>query len=154
MTSLHVWSELIITHLGVICFVIIILVFASDSLFLLHLLFFSHSDLSRVWYSIRTIITHLIISSTYFICILIDIIFTLDTLGSMVHEILCTCCISHTTAWVSVHWVFEPSFPSFLSPYHPSLRYVPCLETTQRPWDQASSSITSTWTGVWDLVDV
>ncbi|RVW24843.1 hypothetical protein CK203_105098 [Vitis vinifera] len=34
------------------------------------------------------------------------------------------------------HWVFEPSFPSFLSPYHPSLRYVPCLKTTLRPWDR------------------
>ena len=31
------------------------------------------------------------------------------------------------------HWVFEPSFPSFLSPYHPSLRYVLSLKTTLRP---------------------
>ena len=52
------------------------------------------------------------------------------------------------------HWVFGPSFPSFLSPYHPSLRYVPCLKTTLRPWNQTSSLIASTWTGVWDLVDV
>ncbi|RVW37275.1 hypothetical protein CK203_088179 [Vitis vinifera] len=34
------------------------------------------------------------------------------------------------------HWVFEPSFLSFLSPYHLGLRYVPCLKTTLRPWDQ------------------
>ena len=52
------------------------------------------------------------------------------------------------------HWVFEPSFLSFLSPYYLSLRYVPCLKTTLRPWDQMSSSTTPTWTGVWDLVDI
>ncbi|RVW75527.1 hypothetical protein CK203_051944 [Vitis vinifera] len=34
------------------------------------------------------------------------------------------------------HWVFEPSFLSFLSPYHLGLRYVPCLKTTLRPWDR------------------
>ena len=38
--------------------------------------------------------------------------------------------------------------------YHPSLRYVPCLKTTLRPWNQMSSSTASTWTGVWDLVDI
>ena len=52
------------------------------------------------------------------------------------------------------HWVFELSFPSFLSPYHPSLHYVPCLKTTLRPWDQISSSTTSMWTSVWDSVDI
>ena len=31
------------------------------------------------------------------------------------------------------HWVFGPIFPSFLSSYYPSLRYVPCLKTTLRP---------------------
>nr|CAN80179.1 hypothetical protein VITISV_042002 [Vitis vinifera] len=44
------------------------------------------------------------------------------------------------------HRVFELSFPSFLSPYHPSLHYVPCLKTTLRPWDQISSSTASMWT--------
>nr|CAN70966.1 hypothetical protein VITISV_011975 [Vitis vinifera] len=38
------------------------------------------------------------------------------------------------------------SFLSFLSPYHLDLRYVPCLKTTLRPWDQMSSSAASTWT--------
>ena len=52
------------------------------------------------------------------------------------------------------HWVFGPSFLSFLLPYHPSLCYVPCLKTTLRPWDQMLSSTTPTWTGVWDLVDI
>ena len=52
------------------------------------------------------------------------------------------------------HWVFEPSFLSFLSPYHLSLRYVPRLKTTLRPWDQMSSSAASTWAGDGDLVDI
>nr|CAN66352.1 hypothetical protein VITISV_005782 [Vitis vinifera] len=42
------------------------------------------------------------------------------------------------------HWVFEPSFLSFLSPYHLGLRYVPCLKTTLRPWDPTSSLTAST----------
>ena len=152
-TSLHVWFELITTSLCVSCF-IIILVFTSVSSFSLHLLFFSYSDPSRVWYFLHIIITHLIISLTCFICFLIDIVFTVGTCRSMAHGIFYTCCILYTRAWVSVHWVFGPSFPSFLSPYHPSLRYVPCLKTTLRPWNQTSSLIASTWTGVWDLVDV
>ncbi|RVW61507.1 Retrovirus-related Pol polyprotein from transposon 17.6 [Vitis vinifera] len=53
-----------------------------------------------------------------FTCLLIDTMFTLGTI----------------------------SFPSFLSPYHPSLHYVPCLKTTLRPWDQISSSTASMWT--------
>ncbi|KAL6333044.1 hypothetical protein AAG906_022713 [Vitis piasezkii] len=56
--------------------------------------------------------------SICFICLLIDILYTLGTLN----------------------------FPSFLSPYHPSLRYVPCLKTTLRPWNQMSSSTASAWT--------
>ncbi|RVW60357.1 hypothetical protein CK203_089855 [Vitis vinifera] len=43
------------------------------------------------------------------------------------------------------------SFLSFLSPYHLGLRYVPCLKTTLRPWDQMSSSAASTWTGLIQL---
>ncbi|RVW34371.1 hypothetical protein CK203_092145 [Vitis vinifera] len=49
------------------------------------------------------------------------------------------------------HWVLEPNFLSFLSPYHLGLRYVPCLKTTLRPWDQMSSSTASTWTGLIQL---
>ena len=153
MTSLHVWFELITTPLCVICF-IIILVFALDSSFSLHVLFFSYSNPSRVWYSLHIIITHITISSFCFICLLIDIIFTLGILRSMAHGIHYTCCISYMRAWVFYYWVFEPSFPSFLSPYHLGLCYVPCLKTTLRPWDQMSSSIASTWIGVWDLVDI
>ena len=152
MTSLHVWSGSIITPFGVICFIIIILVFVSDSSFSLHLLFFSYSDPSRVWYLIHIIITHLTISLIRFICFLIYLMFTVGTIGSLAHGIYYTCCISYMRAWVFDHWVFGPSFPSFLSPQHPNLRYVPCLKTTLRPWDQMSSSTASAWAGVWDLV--
>ncbi|RVW62082.1 Gag-Pol polyprotein [Vitis vinifera] len=47
--------------------------------------------------------------------------------------------------------VRHPQFLSFLSPYHLGLRYVPCLKTTLRPWDQMSSSAASTWTGLIQL---
>ena len=52
------------------------------------------------------------------------------------------------------HWVFEPSFLSFLLPYHPNLHFVLCFETTLRPWDQMSSLTVSTWVGVWGSVDI
>ena len=43
------------------------------------------------------------------------------------------------------HWVFEPSFPSFLSPYHPSLHYVLSLKTTLRPWHHTLCLIALMW---------
>ena len=78
----------------------------------------------------------------------------LGYLGSMAHEFFYTCLILYTRAWIFYYWVFVPSFPSFLLPYHPSVRYVPCFKTTLRLRDHMSSSTASTWTGVWDLVDV
>ena len=148
MTSLHVWFELITTPLCVICF-IIILVFTSDASFSLHVLFFSYNNPSQVWYSLHVIITHIIISSFCFIHLLIDIIFSLGILRSMAHGIYYTWCISYMRAWVSDHWVFEPCFISFLSPYYLSLRYVLGLKTTLRPWYHAScfdnSHVGDTW---------
>ena len=116
--------------------------------------FLTTTLLFPVWHFLHIILTHLIIRSIFFHCLVIDIIFTLGTLRSVTHEIFYTCGISYMRAWVSVHWVFWPSFPSFLSPYHPSLRYVPCLKTTRRPWDQRSSLTAYNWTGVWDLIDI
>ena len=135
------------------CFAVIFIV-ACDSSHSLHVLFSPYSDPSRVRCSLRIIITHITISSFCFICLLIDIILTLGILRSMAHEIHYTCCISYMRAWFSDHRVFGPSFLSFLLPYHPSLRYVPCFKTTLRPWDQMSSLTAFTWTGVWDLVDI
>ena len=90
------WSSLIL----VFC------VSSSSSLSLLirHFHFTSYSFLTtthfRVWYSLCIIITHLIINSICFICLLIDIIFTLGSLRSMDHRIFYTCCISYMRAWV------------------------------------------------------
>ncbi|RVW91041.1 Pol polyprotein [Vitis vinifera] len=81
-----------------------------------------------------------------FICLLVDTMFTLGTIRSMAHGIYCTCCISYMRAWVLIIGYLSLVSPSFLSPYHPSLHYVPCLKTTLRPWDQISSSTASMWT--------
>ena len=61
-------------------------------------------------------------------------IFILDILKSMVYETLCTYCILYTRIWDFDHWAFEPSFISFLSPYHLKLHYIPGLKTTLRQW--------------------
>ena len=76
--------------------------------------------------------------------LIIDIIFTLGTLRSMAHELFHTCCILYMRVWFFYHWVFEPSFLSFLLPYHPSLHYVLCLQTALRPGDQMSFSTAPT----------
>ena len=126
-------------------------------------LFFSYTNIFQVWYFPCIILVYLIISLICFIShyqfdllhrLIIDIIFTLGTFRSMAHEFFNTCCILYMRAWVFDHWVFGPSFPSFLLSYHLSLRYVPCLKTTLRPWDQMSSSTAPTWTGIWNLVDI
>ena len=138
MTSLHVGFERIITPLCVLCFNII-LVFAFDSSISFHSLSFSYSD---PFLGLLVSLHHHYTSHYQFDflhCLVIIIIFTLGTLGSMAHKIFCTCCISYIRAWIFYHWVFGPSFPSFLLLYHHSLRYVPCLKTILRPWDQMSS---------------
>ena len=52
--------------------------------------------------------------------LIIDIIFILGTLRSMAYKLFYTYCILYMRAWVFYHWVFEPSFLSFLLPYHPT----------------------------------
>ncbi|RVX08569.1 hypothetical protein CK203_014296 [Vitis vinifera] len=47
--------------------------------------------------------------------------------------------------------VRHPQFSFVSITYHLGLRYVPCLKTTLRPWDQMSSSAASTWTGLIQL---
>ena len=41
--------------------------------------------------------------------------------------------------------IFESSFLSFLSPYYPGLRYVPCLKTTLRPLLHVLCLTAHTW---------
>ena len=146
MTLLYDCSESITTFLH-----IFIVSLSFLSLLVIHLIpFTSYSLLTATHLGFDTHFAsslHITIGSFCFICLLIDIIFTLGILRSMAHEIHYTCCISYRRAWFSNHQVFGPSFLSFLLPYHLSLRYVPCLKTTLRPWDQMSSLTASTWTG-------
>ena len=98
----------------------------------------------QVWYSLHITIIHLVISlffsplhhHHYHVHIRHPQVHGSWDLLYLLHFIHEGMCFDHR--------VFELSFPSFLSPYHPSLCYVPCLETTLRPWDQMSSSTTST----------
>ena len=154
MTSLHIWFERIITHSHVRCFTIIILVFTPDSLFSFHILAFSYSDL----------FSGLIFSSHYHHTFHYQFdLFHLSPHRHYVHirhprvqgswDFLYMLYFTHEGMDFD-HRVFELSFPSFLSPYHLSLHYVPCLKTILRPWDQISSSTASMWTGVWDSVDI
>ena len=154
MTSLHIliWVDHHFS-LYIHCFAII-LVIAYDSSHSLHfLVLFLHRSIPGLIFPLH----HSCVSHYQFELLhhlIIDIIFTLSTFRSMAHEFFNTCCILYMRAWVFDHWVFGPSFPSFLLPYHLSLRYIPCLKTTLRPWDQMSSSTAPTWTGIWNLVDI
>ena len=80
----------------------VIFIVACVSPHSLHVLFSPYNNPSRVRYSLRVIITHIIISSFCFICLLIDIVFTLDILGSVAHGTYYTGCISYMRAWVLI----------------------------------------------------
>ena len=125
------------------CFAII-LVIAYDSSYLFHpIVLFLHWPIPGLIFPLH----HFCVSHYQFDLLhrlIINIIFTLSTFKSMAHELFYTCCILYMRAWVFYHWVFRPSFPSFLLPYHPSLHYVPCLKTTLRPCDHMSSSTAPT----------
>ena len=119
----------------------------SRSLF--HLLFIPYilipiTDLIPSWHH-----SHISLMAWPFILSLISLsTFPLVTSKSMTHEIF-LCITSCARGYGFDHWVFEPSFPSFLSPSHLGLRCVPCLKTTLRPRDQTLSLTVFTWTGFW-----
>ena len=99
-TSCLIWVDHhISSHIH--CFAVVFIV-ACDSSHSLHILFSSYSDPSRVRYLLRIIIIHIIISSSCFTCLIIDIIFKLDTLRSMAHVIFYTCCILYMRARVLI----------------------------------------------------
>ena len=109
----------------------IILVIACDSSHLLHPLVHSlHWPIPNLIFPLH----HYCVSHYRFDflhCLIIDIIFILGALKSMAHEFFYTCCILNMRAWVFYHWVFKPSFLSFLLPYHSGLHYILCLKTTR-----------------------
>ena len=151
-TSCLIWVD---HHLSsyIHCFAVIFVIAYDSSIRFTLLVLFLHWPIPNLTFPFhRSCISHYQFDLPH--CLIIDIIFALGILRSMAHRIYYTCCISYMRAWVFYHWVFEPSFPSFLLSYYPSLRYVLCLTTTLRPWDQMLSLIASTWTSVWDLVDI
>ena len=83
------------------CFAVIFII-AYASPHSLHVLFSPYSNPSRVWYSLRTIIIHLIISSVFLHCIIIVTMFTVGIFRSMAHKIFYTCCILYMRAWVLI----------------------------------------------------
>ena len=56
----------------------------------------------RVWYPLRTIIIHLVMSSVFLHCIIIVTMFTVGIFRSMAHDIFYTCCILYMRAWVLI----------------------------------------------------
>ena len=131
MASLHVWFESITTFLR-----IFIVPLSSLSLLMIHLIRFTllvlflHWPISDLTFPFhRSCISHYQFDLPH--CLVIHIIFTLGILKSTAHGIYYTCCISHMRAWVSDRWVFEPSFPSFLSPI--TLAYV-TSRVLRPPW--------------------
>ena len=129
LTSCLTWVDHYLSS-RIHCFAIIFIV-ACDSSHSLHVLFSPHSDPSQVRCSFLIIITHITISSSCFICLLIDIIFTLGVLRSMAHEVRYTCCISYMRAWVLIIGYLSLVFFRF---YHPiTLAYV-TSRVLRPPW--------------------
>ena len=56
----------------------------------------------RVWYPLRAIIIHLVISSIFLHCIIIVTMFTVGIFKSIAHDIFYTCCILYMRAWVLI----------------------------------------------------
>ncbi|RVW75495.1 Gypsy retrotransposon integrase-like protein 1, partial [Vitis vinifera] len=108
--------------------------------------------------SITTFLHVFIVSPSFLSLLVIHLIpfasyslLTATHLRSMAHGVHYTCCISYMRAWFLIIGYLGLVFLSFLLPYHLGLRYVPCLKTTLRPWDQMSSLIASTRTGLIQL---
>ena len=85
----------------------------------------------RVWYFLRIIIIHLVISLISLHCIITATMFTVGTLGSMAHGIYYTCCTSYMRAWVLIIGYLSLVF---LRLYHPiTLAYVTSC-VLRPPW--------------------
>ena len=66
-------------------------------------------------------------------------------LRSTTHDVLYALHLMHEGYMDYIIGIIEPSFLSFLSPYYLSLRYVPCLKTTLRPWLHILCLTAHTW---------
>ena len=113
-------------------FIIIPIITFDHSYLCHHHIFLSHQctlQVSLIFSSHHSYTFHYWFDLRYFL--LITTVLALDTLRSMVHQIFYTYAFLIHKSMGLDHRVFEPSFPSFLLPYHPSLRSVPCLRP---PW--------------------
>ena len=119
VTSLHVWFELITTPLRVICFTIILISAfdSSSSSYPLLFLMLTHFGFGTFFASSLHISLSIWFSSLPRYCYHIHIghprVHGSRDFLYMLHFI-------HEGMGFE-HWVFGPSFPSFLSPYYPSL---------------------------------
>ena len=95
-------------------------------------LIWSHSFiiLLYVWLRIGTHTSYLFIRCDHSFIIT----FRVRTPRSGTHDVFYALHLMHEGYGDYIIGIFEPSFLSFLSPYYLSLRYVPSLKTTLRPW--------------------
>ena len=92
-----------------------------------YLSFFSHHTWCLTW------VQHPHFILTYSIFSFLYHHFREGILRSMIHDVFYTLHLMHEGYGDYIIGIFEPSFPSFLSPYYLRLHYVPCLKTTLRP---------------------
>ena len=71
--------------------------------------FFSYHDPAWVWYSLHIAIIHLIISLICFICLLVDTMFTLGTIGSThgFQMLVKVCCWGNGVKDVEILWILN-----------------------------------------------
>ena len=116
-------------------------------------LFFSYTDLFQIWYFPFIVPAYLTISLICLIVLLLILCSHWAPLGPWLTKFSI-----HVAFYTWGHGFLFIGYLGLVSlhfyHYHPSLRYVPCLETTLRLWDQMSSSTTFAWTGAWDMVDI
>ena len=144
MTSFHIWFEQIITCSRILCFIIILV-----SLLIHHFYFTPYSVLTVTSFSGSIPSSHHHYTSRHE--------FDFSSLHHHCYHVYSRHLQVHGSRYFLYmlhfihegmgfdHWVFGPSFPSFLSPYHLSLRYVPCLKTTPRPWHHTLCLIALMW---------
>ena len=132
------WCRLTITHFSI---------FASSSILILFLRLTLPHRISL--FLILLDVRHGFSIHTLFLFIRRDhsfiTIFRVGTPRSGTHDVFYALHLMHEGYGDYIIGIFEPSFPSFLSPYYLSLRYVPCLKTTLRPLLHTLCLTAHTW---------
>ena len=132
------WSSLIFLSR---CF-LLSLFYSSISLYLIW--FLSFLILFDVWLGFCIHTLFLLIQCVHSFIIT----FCVGILRSMTHDVFYALHLMYEGYGDYIIRIFEPNLLLFLSPYYPSLHYVPCLKTTLRPWLHIvfnSSHVGNTW---------